>query len=88
MAPLADSGAVAVGLGDALVVALAVVVPARRPVLAAGKVVPALTAVATPEALTVATAGALEVQVTKPVIFCVVRDLALPYVPTAVNCAV
>jgi hypothetical protein len=33
-------------------------------------VVPALTAVATPEALTVATEGMLEVQVTPPVMFC------------------
>jgi hypothetical protein len=36
-------------------------------------VVPALTAVAIPEALTVATEGALEVQVTVPVMFCVER---------------
>jgi hypothetical protein len=49
---------------------------------------PALTAVATPEALTVATEGVLEVQVTALVRFCVEEWFALPYVPTAVNCAV
>jgi len=49
-------------------------------------VVPALTAVATPEALTVATEGVLEVQVTAFVTFFVEGCFALPYVPTAVNC--
>jgi hypothetical protein len=49
---------------------------------------PALTAVASPEALTVATDGVLEVQVTELVIFCVEGRFALPYVPIAVNCAV
>jgi hypothetical protein len=51
-------------------------------------VVPAPTAVASPEALTVATAGTLEVQVTTLVTFWVERWFALPYVPVAVNCAV
>jgi hypothetical protein len=51
-------------------------------------VVPALTPVATPEALTVATAGTLEVQVTVLVIFCVDERLEFPYIPMAVNCAV
>jgi hypothetical protein len=36
-------------------------------------VVPALTAVTTPEALTVATAGVVELHVTKLVMFCVER---------------
>jgi hypothetical protein len=51
-------------------------------------VVPAFTPVATPEVLMVATAGTLDVQVTELVTFCVEGLLALPYVPTAVNCAV
>jgi hypothetical protein len=51
-------------------------------------VVPALRAVATPEELTVATEGTLEVQLAVSVMFCVEEWLALPYVPTAVNCAV
>jgi hypothetical protein len=46
--------------GPAYPVALAVIV-----------VVPALTAVASPDALMVATVGRLEVQVTEPVMFCV-----------------
>jgi hypothetical protein len=49
---------------------------------------PALTAVATPVALTVATEGTEEVQVTVLVMFCVEGRLALPNVPIAVNCAV
>jgi hypothetical protein len=51
-------------------------------------VVPAPTAFATPEALTVATEGTLEVQVTELVMFCVERCCELPYVPVAVNCTV
>jgi hypothetical protein len=51
-------------------------------------VVPADTAVTSPEALTVATAGVLEVQVTVLVMFCVEGRLALPNVPIAVNCTV
>jgi hypothetical protein len=51
-------------------------------------VVPVPAAVATPEALTVATEGALEVQFTALVIFRVEGCFALPYVPTAVNCVV
>jgi hypothetical protein len=51
-------------------------------------VVPTPTAVATPEALMVATEGTLEVQITPLVKFCVEGCFALPYVPTAVNCAV
>jgi hypothetical protein len=62
--------------------------PLNAVALAVIVVVPAPTAVASPEALTVATAGALEVQVTALVIICVERWFALPYVPVAVNCAV
>ena len=51
-------------------------------------VVPVPAAVATPETLTVATEGALEVQFTALVIFRVEGCFALPYVPTAVNCVV
>jgi hypothetical protein len=45
--------------------------PANPAVLAVMIVEPAPTAVTTPEVLTVATEGVLEVQVTVPVIFCV-----------------
>ncbi len=51
-------------------------------------VVPALMAVATPEALMVATAGLLETQVVLLDTFCVEEWLALPNVPVAVNCTV
>ena len=60
--------------------------PAYPVALAVMIVEPALTAVATPEALTVATAGTLEVQVTELTTFCVEGLFALPYVPMAVNC--
>ena len=62
--------------------------PAYPVALAVIEVVPALTAVASPEALTVATVGMLEFQVTDPVMFWVEAWLAFPYVPVAVNCAV
>jgi hypothetical protein len=51
-------------------------------------VVPVPTAVTIPEALTLATEGFVEVQFTPLVIVCVEGCFALPYVPTAVNCAV
>jgi hypothetical protein len=51
-------------------------------------VVPADTAVTSPVALTVATEGVVELQVTVVVMFCVDGCFALPNVPTAVNCAV
>jgi hypothetical protein len=51
-------------------------------------VVPAATAVTSPVALTVATVGELELQVTVLVMFCVEGRLALPNVPIAVNCVV
>jgi hypothetical protein len=53
-------------------VALELTRPLNAVALAVILVVPAPTAVATPEALTVATEGTLEVQVTPLVIFCVV----------------
>jgi hypothetical protein len=62
--------------------------PAYPVALAVMIVDPALTAVASPEALTVATEGVLEVQVTVLVTSCVEGRFALPYIPTAVNCAV
>jgi hypothetical protein len=62
--------------------------PANPVALAVMIVEPALTAVAIPAELTVATAGVLDAQVTRLVIFCVERWLALPYVPVAVNCTV
>jgi len=69
-------------------VALEVTWPLNESVLAVIVVVPAPTAVATPAALIVATAGTLEVHVTELVMFCVVGCFALPNVPIAVNCAV
>jgi hypothetical protein len=69
-------------------VALDVVGPLNAVALAVIVVVPAPTAVATPEALTVATAEVLELQVTRVVMFCVERWFPLPYVPVAVNCVV
>jgi hypothetical protein len=51
-------------------------------------VVPTATAVTSPVALTVATVGVVEVQVTVLVMFCVLGRLALPYVPIAVSCVV
>jgi hypothetical protein len=62
--------------------------PAYPVVLAVMTVEPALTAVAIPVALIVATEGTEEVQVTALVRFCVDGRLALPNVPIAVNCAV
>ena len=50
-------------------VALEEVGPLKAAALAVIVVVPALTAVATPEASTVATAGVVELQVTRPVMF-------------------
>ncbi len=50
--------------------------------------VPGLTAVTSPEPLTVATAGTVELQVTAPVMFWVDEWLALPKVPVAVSCTV
>jgi hypothetical protein len=52
--------------------------PANPVALAVMIVEPALTAVATPDGLTVATEGVLEVQVTVLVISCVERCFALP----------
>jgi hypothetical protein len=69
-------------------VALELVRPLNASPPAVIVVVPALTAVATPEKLTVATEGVLEVQLTAFVIFFVDGCFALPYVPTAVNCVV
>jgi hypothetical protein len=69
-------------------VALEEVRPLNAVAVAVTVVVPALTAVTTPEASTVATAGVVELQVTKLVIFCVERCFALPYVPVAVSCTV
>jgi hypothetical protein len=68
--------------------ALEEVGPLNAVALAVIVVVPALTAVAIPEALTVATAGVVELQVTRLVMFCVEGCFALPYVPVAVNCKV
>jgi hypothetical protein len=51
-------------------------------------VVPTATAVTSPVALTVATVGELEAQVTVLVMFCVEGCIALPNVPTAVSCVV
>jgi hypothetical protein len=51
-------------------------------------VVPADTAVTSPVALTVATAGVVELQVTVLVMSCVLGRFALPNVPIAVNCVV
>ena len=59
-------------------VALELIGPLYACALAVMVVVPAPTAVATPEALTVATDGVLEVQVTMLVTFCVVWWFALP----------
>jgi len=58
--------------------ALEEVGPLKAAALAVIVAVPALTAVATPEALTVATVGAVELQVTRLVMSCVERCLALP----------
>ena len=54
-------------------------------VLAVIVVVPAVTAVTSPEALTVATEGVVEVQFTPLVMSCVDRCFGLPYVPIAVK---
>jgi hypothetical protein len=62
--------------------------PLNAVALAVMVVVPALTAVTTPEGSTVATAGVVELQVTKLVMFCVEGCFPLPYVPVAVSCAV
>jgi hypothetical protein len=62
--------------------------PAYHCALAVIVVVPALTAVTSPEAFTVATAGVPEVHVTELVMSCVEGWLAFPNVPVAFNCAV
>jgi hypothetical protein len=62
--------------------------PAKPSALAVTIVEPAPIAVTSPVALTVATAGVVELQVTVLVIFCVEGCIALPNVPTAVICAV
>ena len=69
-------------------VALALVGPLYAVPPAVIVVVPGPTAVATPEALMVATEGTLELHVTELVMFPVVACFALPKVPTALNCAV
>jgi hypothetical protein len=69
-------------------VALEVVGPLNAAALAVIVVVPAPTAVATPEASTVATAGVVELQVTRLVMFWVEGCFPLPSVPVAVNCRV
>jgi len=74
--------------GATVRVALELTGPLNAVALAVIVVVPAPTAVASPEALTVATEGALEVQVTLLVTSCVEGWFALPNVPAAVNCAV
>ena len=71
-----------------VMVALELILPVHPDALAVIVVVPAPTAVAIPEALTVATEGTLEAQVTELVMFWVVRFFVLPYEPVAVNCAV
>jgi hypothetical protein len=68
--------------------ALALLGPLYAVAVAVMVVVPAPRAVATPEGLAVATEGLLEVQVIPLVMVCVEGWLALPYVPTTVNCAV
>ena len=62
--------------------------PLNAVALAVIVVVPALTAVTIPDASTVATAGVVELQVTKLVMFWVEGCFPLPYVPVAVSCAV
>jgi hypothetical protein len=71
-------------------VALAVMVPVNPFMLAEIVVVPAVSAVARPVELTLATAGALEVHVTESVSSCVLDGwpLPCPTVPVAVNCTV
>lgn len=71
-------------------VALAVMVPVYPFIVAVMFVVPAVSAVATPVALTLATAGVLEVHVAESVSSCVVDGWLLPWpiVPVAVNCTV
>jgi hypothetical protein len=59
--------------------------PLNAVALAVIVVDPAATAVTRPAELTVATDGALEVQVTPDVIACVVAWFALPNVPVALN---
>jgi hypothetical protein len=69
-------------------VALPDTVPVNPAMLAEIVVVPADSAVASPAAFTVATLGALEVQVAKLVTFAEVAGwLPWPYVPVAVNSA-
>ena len=71
-------------------VALAVIVPVYPFMLAVIVVVPAVSAVARPVELTLATAGTLEVHVTESVSSDVVDGWPLPWpvVPVAVNCTV
>jgi hypothetical protein len=63
---------------DTVTVALALTGPLYPPALAVIVVLPEPTAVASPDAVTVATEGALEVQVTPDVMLCVERWVALP----------
>jgi len=63
---------------ETVTVAVALTGPLYPPALAVMVVLPEPTAVASPAALTVATAGALDVQVTPVVIFWVERWVALP----------
>ena len=71
-------------------VALAVRVPVNPFIVAVMVVVPAVSAVAIPVELTLATAGVLEVHVAESVSSCVVDGWPLPWptVPVAVNCTV
>jgi hypothetical protein len=62
--------------------------PLKAVSLATIVVEPAATAVTSPVALTVATEGVVELQVTVLVMSCVDGCFALPNVPTAVNCPV
>jgi hypothetical protein len=62
--------------------------PLNAVVLAVIAVVPELTAVTSPEAFTVATAGRVELQVTAFVISFVEGWLAFPNVPVAASCTV
>jgi len=69
-------------------VALELVGPLNAVALAVIVVVPAPTAVTRPAELTVATAGVVELQITRLVTFCVEGCFALPYVPVALSCVV
>ncbi len=71
-----------------VIVALELTGPLYAVELAVIVVVPAPTAVTNPDALTVATAGTFELQVTPPVISSVEVCFAFPNVPIALSCAV